>query len=109
MTAAAQERLSYSKRWRMVQETAQIFWSTWSSEYLHNLQARAKALAKVEFHPGELVILREENVPALQWPMGRIEITHPGQDGIVRVVTVKTQQGVYKRPTIKLVKLDVDP
>ena len=28
--------------------------------------------------------------------------THPGQDGLVRAVTVCTQHGVYKRPIAKL-------
>ena len=28
--------------------------------------------------------------------------THPGQDGLVRAVTVRTQLGEYKRPITKL-------
>jgi hypothetical protein len=29
-----------------------------------------------------MVILREENVPPLQWKLGRIVELHPGSDGI---------------------------
>lgn len=38
----------------------------------------------------------------LQWALGRIVALHPGQDGIVRVVTVKTKSGEFKRPVKKL-------
>ena len=31
--------------------------------------------------------------------------THPGNDGLVRVVTVKTSSGVYKRPVTKITVL----
>ena len=34
--------------------------------------------------------------------LGRIVFTHPGQDGMVRAVTVRTQYGEYKRPITKL-------
>ncbi|XP_076283502.1 uncharacterized protein LOC143210496 [Lasioglossum baleicum] len=46
---------------------------------------------------GALVIIREDNAPPLQWPLGRITAVHPGQDGVIRVVTVKTIHGEYKR------------
>lgn len=37
----------------------------------------------------------------------RITDVHPISDNIVRVVRVKTQEGVLKRPVVKLVKLQV--
>ena len=36
----------------------------------------------------------------------RIVSTHPGQDGMVRAVTVRTQYGEYKRPITKLCFLE---
>jgi len=50
------------------------------------------------------------DAPALQpsdWRMGRVTMVHPGQDEIVRVVTVRTQDGFLKRPVVKLVRLPV--
>ena len=44
----------------------------------------------------------EPNQPRGIWPLGRIVSTHPGQDGIVRAVTVRTQYGEYKTPITKL-------
>ena len=40
---------------------------------------------------GDLVLLRENGVKRRSWPLGRIEQVHPGQDGIVRVVDVRTK------------------
>jgi hypothetical protein len=33
--------------------------------------------------------------------------TYPGKDGAVRVVDIKTSKGVYRRPVVKLIPLDV--
>ena len=40
-----------------------------------------------------------------QWPMRKIIALHPGQDGKVRVATVKTAGGIFKCPIVKLVLL----
>ncbi|CAH1378405.1 unnamed protein product, partial [Tenebrio molitor] len=53
---------------------------------------------------GTLVLIKEDNAPPLQWPMGRIMELHPGADGLVRVVTVKTMRGVLKRPLTKIAR-----
>ena len=38
-----------------------------------------------------------------RWPLATVIEVHPGQDGKVRVVTIKTAKRVYTRPVIKLV------
>ena len=40
-----------------------------------------------------------------QWPLARVVKVHPGRDGLVRVVTVKTNNGIYTRPVNKTVAL----
>ncbi len=52
--------------------------------------------------PGMLVLLKEDNQPSLKWKLGRITDVHPGKDGIVRVVTVKTTNSSFKRDTQKI-------
>lgn len=37
--------------------------------------------------------------------MGRIQEILPGKDGLVRSVIVKTANGIYKRPIVKLALL----
>ncbi len=38
-------------------------------------------------------------------PLARVIDVHPGHDGLVRVATIKTSNGVYKRPINKLALL----
>jgi hypothetical protein len=42
-----------------------------------------------------MVLIKEDNVVPLHWPLGRVVQVHPGHDGVVRVVSVKTAKGVY--------------
>ena len=36
-------------------------------------------------------------IPA-KWPLARVVTAHTGNDGLVRVVSVKTSTGTYRRP-----------
>ena len=54
---------------------------------------------------GDAVILRELNTAPLHWPTAIITEIHPGPDGKVRVVTVKTAKGTFKRPISKICPL----
>lgn len=56
----------------------------------------------IEIEVGKLVVIREDNLAPLRWKMGRITEVHPGADGVVRVVTVKTASGFLKRAVEKL-------
>ena len=58
------------------------------------------------FSVGDLVVIREDETIPGQWPLARIVKTHPGKDGVVRVVTVQTARGgTYTRPVVKVVPL----
>ncbi|KAJ8971652.1 hypothetical protein NQ317_015341 [Molorchus minor] len=57
---------------------------------------------------GTLVLIRDNNAPPTQWKLGRLILLHPGDDGIVRVATVKTQSGTLKRPLNALSPLPID-
>ena len=60
------------------------------------------------YHPqrnvsvGDVVILREDNLIPTKWPLARVVQVYPGRDDLVRVVSVKTAQGIYKRPVTKI-------
>ena len=56
----------------------------------------------------DVVILQEDNLVPTKWPIGRIVNTHPGKDGFVRIVTIKTSKGIYKRPVTKIALLIPD-
>ncbi|XP_066585447.1 uncharacterized protein [Prorops nasuta] len=84
--------------WRVIQKIKLDFLKRWQIEYLNELQKRTKWI-----HPGQgiiadsVVLIIERNQPCMYWPMGRVIELHPGDDGIVRVVTVKTSRGDFKR------------
>jgi hypothetical protein len=54
---------------------------------------------------GDVVVINSPNLPLMSWQMGHVIDVHPGADQVVRVATVKTADGVMKRPVVKLVKL----
>jgi hypothetical protein len=47
-------------------------------------------------------MLVDSNAVRGNWTIGRIIEVHPGKDGKVRNVTVKTQNGNYRRPITKI-------
>lgn len=54
-------------------------------------------------------MLQEDQLPPLQWKLGGILETHPGGDGSVRVVTVKTSSGEVKPAVQKVCSLPIYP
>lgn len=55
-----------------------------------------------------MVIIKEDNLPSLEWPLGRVVNVYKGDDNVVRVVDVKTAKGVFKRPIHRLAPLPVE-
>nr|XP_013189684.1 unnamed protein product [Amyelois transitella] len=87
----------------LLDQMIRSYWKRWHLEYLNNLQVRQKWLKDVtNVKIGTVVLIHEDNVPPLRWPLGIIEKTYPGADGTVRVALVKTQNGFLKRPIVKL-------
>jgi hypothetical protein len=95
------------RRWQLLQKLTQHFWNKWSSDYLTSLQRRSKVAGITTIQINTMVLLKEDNLPPSQWCLGRITELHPGNDGVVRVVSVKTKNGVYKRPLVKVCLLPI--
>lgn len=96
------------RRWQLIRQAFQSFWRRWSHEYLNTLQGRKKWFRQKEnLALGDLVVIHLPNCSPMIWPLGRIIQVHPGPDEVVRVVTVRTAEGVFKRPTVKITKLPV--
>ena len=51
---------------------------------------------------GDIVTIQDDNLIPARWPLGIIVKTICGRDYKVRVVDVKTQSGVYRRPVTKV-------
>ena len=92
-------------RLHLMQKVRNIFWKRWSGEYLQYLQERPKLRAPAEnFAVGQLVIVRDDRYPPAKWPLGRITETHPGPDGLVRVVTIRPAS-TLRRHVVRLCPL----
>ncbi|KAF6213740.1 hypothetical protein GE061_011462 [Apolygus lucorum] len=92
-------------RWQLVKRMYQQFWSRWRREYLQTLQRRPKwKNSTPNLQVGNLVLLKDSSSP-MDWPMGKVVATHPGTDGVVRVVTVQTSTSSFRRAVAKLVPL----
>ena len=98
--------LSLLRHWHLCQALVRQFWQRWSAEYVSSLRRFAKW-----HHPtrnlnvGDIVVLHEDNVVPTKWPLAKVIRVHAGKDGHVRVVTVKTSSGTYKRPITKIALL----
>lgn len=101
-------QISPLDRWTSVQKVVQTFWKIWSSEYLNSLQQRKKwKEISNNLKENDIVLLKDNNVPPNCWPKGIIVKVHPGPDGLVRVVTVKTQSNTFQRPIVKVIPLPI--
>lgn len=100
-------KTNYLHRWELLQQMMQGFWKRWSSEYLNTLLNRPKWNRVTEnFRVGDLVIIKEDNLPPARWSLGRIERVVTGPDELVRSVALRTQFGLIKRPIVKLALLE---
>ena len=94
------------KRWHLCQHMIRHFWKRWSSEYVDILRRFSKwHFPSRNLQVNDIVLLQDDNLVPIRWPLGRVVKTYPGKDSLVRVVDVKTSHGVYKRPITKIALL----
>lgn len=93
-----------------LQQGVQHFWKRWSNEYLSTLNSRTKWRSSnmQVVRIGALVVLKNEATPPLSWPMGRVVEVHPGKDKVVRVVSVRTKNGIVKRAVSRVCVLPTE-
>lgn len=82
-----------------IQYIKQYFLKRCSKEYLRQVDVRSKLWIKkpCDIKIGKMVLLNEYNISPFHWPLGRVTEIFAGDDGIVRVIEVKTPSGVYER------------
>lgn len=97
-------------RWKLLIKMHQDFWKTWSKEYLCELQQRPNKWRsqRDNLQVGDLVIIRDDRLPPSNWQLARVKHAHPGEDGCVRVVTLKYQGGETKRAVNRVCRLPID-
>lgn len=96
--------------WQRINQLKQHFWSRWYRKYLTELISRNKwNKGGYKIREGTIVILREDNVPTIQWPLGRVIKVQPGADGIIRTATIQTATSILDRGVKRLVQLPCQP
>ncbi|XP_066600991.1 uncharacterized protein [Prorops nasuta] len=94
--------------WQHLSQMRQNFWSRWNLEYLNGLQIRQKWKNKEpNIKLGSLVLIKDRTLPCSQWVLGRVEELHPGLDGVIRTVTLRTKSGLLKRAVNHICELPV--
>ncbi|KAL4096396.1 hypothetical protein QTP88_021358 [Uroleucon formosanum] len=93
-----------------VTQFTQQLWQRWRRDYLSQLQTRGKWATSTgpEIEVNSVVLLRDDNRPPLQWRIGRVTDVQPGADGVIRVATVRTVDGSFKRAVRQLCPLPID-
>ncbi|GFS99327.1 DUF5641 domain-containing protein [Trichonephila clavipes] len=83
--------------WQRITKSVQTIWKRWSLSYLNSLQQRKKWIVNKEnLKLGDMVLIREENLPPCKWLLGRVVKIYMRKDKKVRVVDIKTGKGIYK-------------
>nr|XP_018910421.1 PREDICTED: uncharacterized protein LOC109039408 [Bemisia tabaci] len=100
------ERCTLKSKFLLQQERLCNFWNRWQREYLAQLHQRAKWKCPEEnLTPGTLVAIQEPRLLPSQWSIGRVETTHAGADGKVRVATIRTSKGLITRGVSRLARI----
>ena len=99
--------INSSQLLRQSQALVNFFWKRFTKQYIPILIQRKKWREKRKnLKEGDVVLVAETNLPLGILLLGRIVTTQPGQNGMVRAVTVRTQYEEYKRPITKLCFLE---
>lgn len=97
------------RRWQLIRQSLDSFWSSWSNSCLQRYQAIWKWNRRTpNLKRGDMVLVVDERYPPAKWPLGRIIAVHPGNDGLIRTVTVRTQSSTIDRPIVKICPLPVN-
>lgn len=99
------------RRWKQVQQIADMFWRRFKKEYLPLLNVRQKWNDRQRsLIPGDIVIVSDQSEPRNNWCLGKISSVKKSSDNLVRsaeVIINKNNKGNQKiiRPIHKLVLL----
>lgn len=100
------EKQSLTSKYRKMQFMYQHFWRKWQLDYINHLHCRNIWLHPVKnLQVGDVVLLKDDNLPPEHWSMGKIIEVHADAEGNVRNVSIKQKNGVVQRAVQKLVKL----
>ena len=90
-------------RVEFLQKLLDSFWKRWTRDVFPCLVPRKKwNVGRRNVKVNDVVMMVDSSVARGNWTIGRITEVHPGKDGKIHNVTVKTQNGTYRRPISKI-------
>ena len=93
-------------RIEFVQRIVDSFWKRWNRDVFPSLVPRKQwQVERRNVRPDDIVVVADSNAVRGKWSIGRVVEVHPGPDGRVRNVKVKTSTGEYSRPVTKIAVL----
>ncbi|KAK3107024.1 hypothetical protein FSP39_005438 [Pinctada imbricata] len=100
----------YTASWKHVQFLADLFWKKWYETYLCELQTRRKwCQEKPNIKVGDVVLVKDKNVPRSDWPIGIMEQAIESDDDLVRKAVIRLNREnkcvTYTRPISDLILL----
>ncbi|XP_075259525.1 uncharacterized protein LOC142351282 [Convolutriloba macropyga] len=91
------------KLWNNVNSIMNEFWTRLLKEYLPTLRQRRKRHSTVAgIDVGDMVWILENNKPRGILQLGRVQKVNKGKDNVVRSCLVKTSNGDFVKPAVKL-------
>ena len=99
-------------QYHLLSTALERFRHRWLNEYIVSLREKHTNLCAN--HPthhlreNQLVMVRNEQLKRLEWPLGRITRLFPDQFGVIRTVEVEVAGGCLKRPITHLVPLELE-
>ena len=100
----AEEFVDHQKLFRQTQAYTNLIWDRFRKEYLPTLNnwQKWRSTANETLNEGDLVWLIKDSDKRGYYNLGRVAETIDGSDGVIRSAIVRTNDGVYKRPVVKL-------
>lgn len=90
-------------RWMAAQQLTELCWQRWLHEYLPGITERSKWINEQRnLEKNDVVLILDNKAPRGQWATGIVSEAFPGEDKIVRYVTVTVSERSYRRPVTGL-------
>ncbi|UYV77624.1 hypothetical protein LAZ67_15001762 [Cordylochernes scorpioides] len=99
-----------SRKYQYIKRVREDLRERFRIEYFGFLRQETRRLkTTIPLKVGDMVLIGQESLKRLHWPLARIIQLYRGKDGLVRVAKVKTSSGDKIRPIQKLYNLEITP
>ena len=102
--SGAEQFVDHRKLFRKKQAYADLIWDRFRKEYLPTLNSRKKWQTTTDrsLQQDDFVWLVEDSDKRAYYNLGRITETFESSDGVIRSAKIRTKNGHYKRPVVKI-------